>query len=82
MGSCVWSDETPDRAGETDHTGETGGLPATAVVEVGEDFRRWRTVCHNPERDEEGEEREDMREKDDALRKWQLVCGEDIEADA
>lgn len=76
----IRANEAPDRTCQADETAEASITPAAAIIELREDLVRWGVVGHDPEDNEEGEECEDVYEKDDAFQQRQVVGAEDVEA--
>lgn len=71
--TSVGADEAPDGRCKTNESTETVRAPAASIVEFGEDLVSRCVIGHYPENDEEGEEAEDVSEKDDTFGQWQMV---------
>lgn len=50
------------------------------LLEFCKDIFCWSMIRHDPERQQEGEEPEDMEEQNNALSQWKMLREEDVEA--
>ncbi len=66
---------------KADHDGRPGSGPASIVLELGKDITRTVSWGEDPERNDDGEDANDVKNEDQALDQWKSLGQERVEDD-